>query len=374
MRNDWWAWEQVTAGVEKSGMACDHYVRFADDFALAKSLGHNAHRLSIEWSRIQPAAGAWDAQAIEHYREVLRSLRKSGLTSFVTLHHFTNPVWIAEKGGWEQASTIGYFTLYAERMAAEFGDLVDFWLTINEPIVYATQSYWHKRWPPQRRSVRSVSKVTRHMAAAHRAVYIALHRILPGAKVGLPHSFLGYFPDSLQRWEDRAVAAAYTFWYNDLFLHMTRGHHDFLGVNYYFSVTKKWQWWPMRVLDSSWVGPTSDMGWPIRPEGLLAILLRLKRYQLPIYITENGIADAADRRRAEFLRSHLRAVEDAQQRGVDVRGYLHWSLLDNFEWAEGFRPRFGLVHVDNATQLRTPRASAHVFKAIIHQAQLQLAG
>jgi beta-glucosidase len=369
--NDWWAWEQAT-GAEKSGKACDHYARFADDFVLAKKLGHNAHRISIEWSRIQPRQGVWDREALEHYRAVLGNLRQIGLTSFVTLHHFTNPSWIAEKGGWERASIIGYFTQYVERLTAELGELVDFWLTLNEPIVYATQSFWHKKWPPQRRSIKSVLAVMRHMAAAHRAAYFVIHTRLPGAKVGLPHSYIGYFPQRPSRWEDRAAAAAYNFWYNDLFLYMTRGHHDFLGVNYYFSVTKKWQWWPMRILDVSWTGPTSDMGWPIRPEGLLAILLRLRRYRLPVYITENGIADAADSMRADFLRSHLRMVEKAQAQGVDVRGYLHWSLMDNFEWAEGFRPRFGLLNVDFATQARTPRASAYVFKAIINQAQSRL--
>jgi beta-glucosidase len=170
---------------------------------------------------------------------------------------------------------------------------------------------------------------------------------------------------------DQRAARLAAWWFNHRFLVMTRGAHDFVGVNYYFSSYKQWQWRPPFITTIPTTEPTSDLGWPIDPTGLTQVLLELKRYKLPIYITENGVADAADTKRADFIRDHLRAVERAQAAGADVRGYLHWSLIDNFEWDLGFAPRFGLVAVDYATQKRTPRRSAYVYKAIIEQANRQ---
>jgi beta-glucosidase len=150
---------------------------------------------------------------------------------------------------------------------------------------------------------------------------------------------------------------------------LIRGHQDFLGVNYYFTAYKMFDAARWRVADKPWKGPVSDLGWPIRPEGLLEVLREFRRWGVPLYVTENGVADERDVVRADYIRRHLQAVEQAQQEGIDVRGYFHWSLLDNFEWAEGFRPRFGLVAVDFATQERKPRASAYVYRAIIQRAR-----
>jgi beta-glucosidase len=186
------------------------------------------------------------------------------------------------------------------------------------------------------------------MARAHRIAYRLLHRHIGGARVGIANSVIAYAPD--QRLAD--------WWYNHLFFALTRGTHDYLGLNYYFS--SRWE---------AWGGPRSDMGWPINPQGLTQVVLAAKRYRLPIYITENGIADAADRQRATFIQDHLRAIERAQARGADVRGYFYWSLLDNFEWADGFTPRFGLVAVDYKTMRRTIRPSAWAYKAIIDQSR-----
>lgn len=202
--------------------------------------------------------------------------------------------------------------------------------------------------------------------------YREIHRQRPQAMVGVAHNMIAWRPGRPTSRMDLRLTNLYRWWYNHRFFQMTARTHDFMGVNYYFSSTKKWQGWPPRVLDEPWGGPRSDMGWPIDPAGLAEVLLELKRYRKPIYITENGLADAADRQRADFLRSHLRAVEHAQGQGADVQGYLHWSLLDNFEWDHGFAPRFGLVEVDYSSMKRTPRPSAYVYKAIIEQANLHL--
>jgi len=348
--NDWWAWEQQTAGIKCSGRASDHYHRFKEDFALARSLGHNAHRLSLEWSRIEPERGQLYQPALAHYREVLEELKRQRLTSFVTLHHFTNPLWLAEAGGWERRESVELFANYVKMVVENLGDLVDFWVTINEPVVYALEAYWHKRWPPQKRSAPAVWQVVRHMAAAHRRAYQIIHRAWVGARVGLAKHLIAY--SAKQTFKD--------YWFNHYFFTLVGEKQDFIGVNYYFADQ-----------DKLGGGPKSDIGWPIYPAGLTQVLLYMKRYKLPIYITENGLADVRDSQRADFIRDHLRAVEAAQAQGVDVRGYLHWSLLDSFEWDKGFEPRFGLIEVDRATMERRIRPSAYVYKAIIESAKSQ---
>lgn len=353
VHNDWWAWEREGVARAKSGQAADHYNRFREDFALASQLGHTAQRFGIEWSRVEPKRGSWDEREITHYREVLQELRRLRLVSFVTLHHFTNPVWLAQAGGWENPETVERFGRYVEKVVAELGELVDFWITINEPMVYVLKGYWEGVWPPGIRARASLAqlggplrvlRVLRNLARAHRLAYQVIHERLAAAQVGMAQHFVAGLP-WLSDW-----------WFNQRFLRTTVGTHDFIGVNYYFPRV------PM-----GWQGSRSDMGWPIQAAGLTDVLLSVRQYQKPIYVTENGVADAQDRLRADFIRDHVRAVEAAQAKGADVRGYLHWSLLDNFEWDKGFGPRFGLVEVDYRTMERRVRPSARVFQAIIQQ-------
>lgn len=370
IHNDWWEWEKATSGIERSGVAADHFNRYAEDFALAQQLGHTAHRLSLEWSRLELAPNKWNRSAVDHYRAVLGELKRHNMKTFVTLHHFSNPLWLAKRGGWVNSDTPEAFEKYVRFAAQHFGDLVDFWITINEPIVYATVSYWHKRWPPQHRSMREVLRVIKHMARAHRRAYRALHEITPRVPVGIAKNLIAYLPEEAGHLDDQIIARVEDWWFNHRFFSLTgRSTHDFIGANYYFTTKQRVSLFPPSLKSVPWEGPTSDLGWPIRPEGLTHVLLEMKRYNKPIYITENGLADAADSRRADFIRSHLRAVEAAQAQGADVRGYLHWSLLDNFEWADGFAPRFGLIEVDYKTLERKIRPSAYAYKAIIEQAR-----
>ncbi|MEK7557020.1 MAG: family 1 glycosylhydrolase [Patescibacteria group bacterium] len=356
VHNDWWAWEKATPGMEHSSKATDHYHRFREDFALAKSLGHTAHRLSIEWSRIQPAPNTWNQREIAHYRDVLTELRRLGLKSFVTLHHFTNPIWVSQQGGWENPHTPILFAEYTDKIANELGDLVDFWITLNEPVVYLNQVGWKGAWPPVaeksptpaslwKRTTR-VLRMRSMFAQAHKLAYKIIHQHFPQAQVGIANVFTTT-TTPLRKW-----------WWNTMFFQATTGAHDFIGVNYYSPPHNKN---PHNL--------RSDTGAPIYPEGLTEILLSLGSFQLPIYVTENGLADSQDKLRANFIRSHLRAVEVAQAQGAHVLGYLHWSLLDNFEWDLGFTPRYGLVEVNYQTLERKPRPSAYVYKAIIEQSQ-----
>lgn len=369
IHNDWWEWEQRDKAADRSGRACEHYQRYRDDFALAKQLGHTAHRLSIEWSRVELRRGEYNQAAITHYREVLHALRDCGLQSFVTLHHFTNPIWLARLGGWEHPRAALYFSQYVQTIVEALGDLVDFWITINEPNIYALKGYWEGSWPPgKRHDWRAVERVTRHLAAAHQQAYATIHRAYPQARVGIAHSCIAFLP-ARQTLLDRAVVAFHRWYYNHRFFQLTRQAHDFIGINYYLAAGRKFATtFPFFAATALPFPQTESLHWSIYPQGLTNLLLDFKRYQLPIYITENGLPDSSDELRPEFIRAHVRAIEAAQRQGVPVQGYLHWSLLDNFEWAEGFGPRFGLVEVDFATQERKPRRSAYVYKAIIEQA------
>jgi len=369
LHSDWWKWEKETPETVHSGAAADQYNRFAEDFRLAKDLGHTAHRLSLEWSRLEVEPGKWNERAIAHYREVLTALRKAGLSSFVTLHHFTNPQWFSARGGWLNRDAPMHFRRYSAMAADRFGDLVDYWVTINEPMVFATQSYWRKRWPPQMGSYFALRSVINHLASAHELAYQELHAHTPDAQVGVAKHVVAYVPSENATWTGRQVAALQDSWFNHQFFTKTPDSHDFIGVNYYFHQRpQSVSLFPPTVHKQEWQGPVSDMGWPIWAEGLGHALRSMSRYRKPLFVTENGLADAVDSRRPDFIRDHLRAVEKVQQEGVDVRGYLHWSLLDNFEWDHGFKPRFGLVAVDYETQERKPRPSAYVYKAIIEQA------
>lgn len=369
VHNDWWQWERSDRNRPCSGLAADHYHRYPEDFALARKLGHNAHRVSLEWSRIELEPGEWNPKAINHYRDVLKAMKREGLSSFVTLHHFTNPRWFAEKGGWLQPDAPILFNRYVKKVVEELGDLIDYWITINEPMLYAGLSYWQKRWPPQHRSLRETLSVVRRMAQAHQNAYRTIHKLYPGALVGIANHIIDCEPARNFSWMDRVAVKVTDWWFNRYFYRLTLGAHDFLGVNYYAVSRLRGVMQPPFIAQAPQNVTTSDLGWSIRPDGLTKALVGLKRYSLPIYITENGLADKQDTQRADFIRSHLRAIEAAQVHGVDVRGYLHWSLLDNFEWDLGFEPRFGLVAVDYKTMERSPRPSAYAYKAIIEQAK-----
>jgi beta-glucosidase len=366
--NDWWAWEHSSARHQalrrlgrhpeayESGKACDHFHRFEEDFDLAKALHHNAHRFSIEWSRIEPKENEWDRSAIDHYREVLLALRAREVIPLVTIHHFTNPRWFSERGGWVRRDAPTIFARYVARIAEDLGDLVPYWITINEPSAYVAQGYLVGEWPPCERNPLRAFIVIEHLAQAHKMSF-AILRGRTRARIGIAYSFRAWFPlratPSDQALEPLAERLTWRW-----FLDKIRNELDFIGVNYYFA-NRVGIRFGKPVLRGCGATLRSDMGWDICPNGLERVLTHVSRaYGKPLIVTENGLADADDSRRARFIFDHLNAVRRAMDNGADVRGYLHWSLLDNFEWAEGFAPRFGLVAVNYATMERQPRKSA----------------
>lgn len=394
--NDWWLFEQQPGAIwhgDRSGRACDWWRDTQADFDLMAEMGHNTHRLSVEWSRIEPEEGVFDPAAMTRYRKMLEGLRRRGIEPMVTLFHFTTPLWLARQGGWRNPAAVRYFRRFVHHTAAHLGDLVTLWCTINEPNVYAALGYLLGEHAPGERSLALYFRVLRHLLQAHAAAYRVIHALDGRAQVGLVKNVQIFEPmnpgNRAMAWASRLVDQGF----NEITFRALKegrlrfplglgpGTHgplvdslDFVGLNYYSR---------QRVVlpggrnsdGRGFLRPTpgaevSDDGrngtyGEIYPEGLYRALERVAGLRKPIYITENGLPDADDDQRPRFLLAHLVQIQRFIANGGDVRGYYHWSFTDNFEWAEGWALRFGLVALDEATQVRTCRPSAGLFSDIV---------
>lgn len=372
---DWWEWEK-RAAKEESGEACRHYQLYAQDFDLAKSLNHNAHRLSIEWSRVEPEEGKFCEREIAHYRDVILALKERGLEPMVTLHHFTNPQWLVKKDGWENKKTVDYFLRYAQKVAEALAEFVRYWITINEPMVYVYHAYILGVWPPQKTSFFASRKVENNLAIAHIRAYRILHGIYKKRKLNPPFVSIAKntqaFVPCRPILKDKFAAYLRDKWYNFRFIDRIIRHKslDYIGINYYSRQVAEVKNWSLRhlILDvcknNHHPLKKNSLGWDIYPEGLYRLLLKFRKYNLPIIIAENGICTADDNLRWEYIAGHLRYIYRAIAQGAKITGYLYWSLLDNFEWDKGFRPRFGLIEVDYKTYRRSIRESAKKFALV----------
>lgn len=343
-----------------SGEAISHYHRFTDDFDLAKKMNMNAWRFSIEWSRFQPnSADEWNEEASEHYRRYITELHRRGLEPVVTLFHFTLPVWFADMGGFERRGNVKYFVAFAEKVLKELGPNVKYIITINEPEVYATESYLRGHWPPQRQSLKSTHAVLNNLALAHRRIAKIAHETSRRFKISIAKNSAFVYPGD-DAWLTVRSAAWRQFVQDDYFLRKVVKHCDYLGVNYYFS---------SRVYGYREHNPNdrvSDLGWDLQPADISRVIERLyEKYKLPILITENGIADASDELRQWWLSQTLVAMVKVVKANIPLIGYLHWSLTDNFEWDKGFWPQFGLFKVDYTSGARSPRKSALWYARIL---------
>jgi beta-glucosidase len=391
--SDWWQWEQA-AGRVRSGSAVDHFQRVDEDQALLSDLGVSDARLSIEWSRIEPREGVIDRAAIAHYRREIDGLLARGIRPLITLQHFTLPQWVRVHGGFEWSrmpEAFARFSLLVYREIAPTG--VD-WLTINEPTISVMFGYLQGVHPPgEKRSFRDVLPVLKSMAAAHAAAYHALHneakRKGSNIRVTMVHHLRTMDPWSSLNPMDHMITSvgheAFNWGMIDAletgFLKLEvpgmisfeeevpglRGTQDFLAINYYSGDLLSFSFMNGFEQHSREQATKSDIGWDIYPEGLTRLLIEAsERYpSRSIMITENGVADSNDLLRAQFLRDHIAAVSAAMAAGARIEGYCHWTLLDAFEWNEGFVPRFGLYSVDPATFERRARPSAHVYREMI---------
>lgn len=335
-----------------SGEATDHYNKFQLDFDIAKKLRFTALRTGVEWSRIEPEQGVFDAKEIDHYKTYFSELKKRGITPVITLWHWTMPDWFAKKGGFEKRTNVKYFTRYVTRITKELGIYFNYVITINEPTVYAAYSYHEQLWPPQKGSKIATVRVLRNLAIAHNKAYKVIKKQRPKAKVGLAHNCASFYAgdDSAIT---RTVVKLLDLLENRIFINRVRRKQDFFGLNYYFA---------NRVIGTRVHNPTehtNDAGWSMEPDKLQPLVEHMyKKYKRPIIITESGVADMHDQYRKWWITESIKALDGAIKNGVPVLGYIHWSLLDNFEWEKGFWPRFGLVEIDYKTQKRTVRPSA----------------
>lgn len=388
--NDWWQWEQKPGTILKqhrSGAACNWWENAEADLDRAAELGTNAHRLSVEWSRIEPEPSAFDRQALDRYRQILQALHERNIEPMVTLHHFANPLWLVEKGDFSSDLVVDYFQRYTARVAGALGDLVSQWITINEPVVYVLMRYLEGAFPqPRHKGWGAARRALRNLLRCHAAAYHTIKEAQPEALVSVAKNFvvLEAYPGAgrLNRWWARRLAWLHNDWWMEAMadgrlrwplgqgrIEQLAGTFDFTAVDYYSRFYTRFP----RLYEREWpadaVVSDGDYG-EVYPAGLFRVLKHVRRYKKPIYITENGVPDAADRLRPGFLLSHLREVWRAISFNWPIMGYYHWSLVDNFEWDRGWTQRFGLIAMDPDTQERSLRDSGRLYGEICHSQSL----
>ncbi len=387
--NNWYRWEQEGHTKHKAGLACDWWGgRWREDFDRAAEGGQNAHRFSVEWSRIQPTPDTWDEEAIEKYRAMLRGLHERGITPMVTLHHFTDPLWLYDSCGWEREDIVALFEKFVRKIVGALKEYVNLWCTINEPNVYAFGGYLLGDFPACSKGLKPTMKVMANMIRAHAAAYHAIHQIQPEARVGYALHFRpmvarnpwspldrlmrnirynGFnmgFPSALSTGVMRSPIG-------NVNIPEAKGTQDYLGLNYYSADTVWFDIKKSRELFSNSGFPKdadmSDTKFIANiPEGLYnTIKWAVYKYpDLPLIVSENGVEDADDHLRPRYIAQHLHQVWRAVNFNWPVRGYFHWSLVDNFEWERGWTQRFGLWGLDIETQKRIKRPSVDFYAAI----------
>lgn len=371
VNSDWWAWEREYAGKpngprEMSGFACDSYNRYKEDFKFAQELNHNVHRMSIEWGRIEPQEGKFNEEEIEHYRNVLKSIKSHGMKTFVTLWHFTLPQWLREQKGWGNFKTPYYFARYATLIAERLGEDIDFFITFNEPHVYLALRHVIKIWIPYKHSTfLDFFEGWFGILKGHKEAVKAIKKVNHTFKVGICENIMCIEPKRAVWW-NYILCELRKLFQHKIFLHFALKNCDFIGINYYFhDVVGIRNFFLKKDSLENKRGEVSDWGWEIYPEGIYKVVKEIAKFKKPIYITENGIADATDTKRESFIVRHLYWLHKAIDEGIDVRGYIYWTLLDNFEWAEGYIRKFGLIEVDRSHNLdRKIRPSAYTYAKI----------
>src|SRR5258706_3563466 len=387
--NNWHKWEEEGHTANKSGLAADWWGgRWREDFDRAAETGQNAHRLSVEWSRIQPTPDSWDEDALEKYRTMLRGLKDRGMTAMVTLHHFTDPLWLMERGGWENIEVVSLFEKFTRKVVDALKEYVRLWCTINEPNICALIGYSAGTFPPGKKSLKLSAGVMGNMIRGHAAAYRAIHELQPEARVGYALHYRPMVPRLSWSPLDRLVR---NIRYNEFNMGFpsaissgvmrlpvwnqnipeAKGTQDYLGLNYYsvdtvwFEISR-----PAELFSSGGYPKDADMSGnnflPNIPEGNFSSIKWIDRTDphLPIIITENGVEDADDHMRPRYLAQHLHQVWRAVNFNWPVKGYFHWSLVDNFEWERGWTQRFGLWGLDVDTQKRIRRPSVDLYAEI----------
>ena len=380
---DWWEWEKQGKTNEQSGTACDYWNQYEKDHDLLQKLGVRIFRTSIEWARIEPEEGVFSAEAINHYREILGDLKKRNIKTQVTLWWWTSPIWFQKKYGFHRRASIDIFSRYVEKATSELGDLIDIFTVFNEPMVPLGQGFLGGIFPPGFKNPCKFIRAVNHVAAAHKKSYEIIHRIKPEAQVGITYLYnwyesegSGFFLNAINR-----IAQ----WYRiGLLGNKIKDYQDYIGINYYRLGKIRFDMKNIK-LDSrhqTYFGFTIEedsnnpMRWITYAKGMKLVLEEAyEKYKKPIFITENGTptnAGIEDDNRVEYIKTHLVEVHKCIERGIPVLGYNYWSLLDNFEWLDGYRPRFGLVEIDFSTLERKPRKSFYEYAKICKENALEI--
>jgi beta-glucosidase len=362
-------WEHIRKRAEDpdnyvSGCGIDHYNRYEEDFDLLKKLRLNSFRFGIEWSRLEPKEGQWNEEAVEHYREYINELNARGIEPMLNIWHWTAPTWFTDRGGFKKGANLHYFDRFVEKIAHEYGKSLTYVISLNEPNVYTSFSYLTGAWPPQEKNLWNASWVYWHLTRSHKRAYKILKKYNPKVQVGIAGQLANIQAKRPHNLFDEISTKSMRYVWNWWFLRRIRHQQDFIGVNYYFTdyYTGLFQRRNPKV-------PLNDLGWYMEPEGLYPLLTRVwARFKKPIIITETGLADENDEYRVWWIQETIVAMQRAMSEGVDLRGYYYWSLLDNFEWAYGWWPKFGLVSVDRQHGMkRAVRPSAKWFAAVIEK-------
>jgi len=391
--NNWYAWEQEPGRIiqgHKSGLACDWWNgRWREDFQRAAEGAQTAHRLSVEWSRIQPTPDRWDEEALDRYLEMIRGLVELNITPMVTLHHFTEPLWLAEIGGWENEAAVEYFEKFVRKVVQTLKDYVNLWCTLNEPNGYVTQGVVLGIFPPGKKDIRLAFPFICNLVKAHAAAYHAIHSIQPQARVGMAIYYRSLRPAKPWLPLDHLIVNLQDKMFNDSFpraakdgvvrfltfkrrIPEAKGTQDFLGVNYYtrdyvtFNLLR-----PQELFSRRYFRPGAELSTTgfiaNEPLGMFEALKWGLNYRVPMYVTENGVEDADDHLRPRYLAEHIHQMWRAVNFNWPIKGYFHWSLIDNFEWERGWTQRFGLWELDVETQARHKRPSADLYADICRE-------
>ncbi len=390
--SNWSVWEQQPGRIihgDKAGLACDWWNgRWREDFQRAAEGNQTAHRMSVEWSRIQPTPDRWDEEAINRYIEMVRGLKELNLTPFITLHHYSDPQWFVELGGWEKDDAYQYYERYVRKVVQALKDYASLWCTFNEPNGYATQGFIIGSFPPGKKNFRLGFQVMVNITRAHAAAYHAIHQIQPEARVGMANYYLSLSPAKSWSPLDRlGVSLLRNF--NTVFPNAARdgivrflnkrarvpeavNTQDYLGIDYYtrdyvsFDLFDPADFFTRRFFRKDAELSTTKF-LANEPLGMFEALKWGLRFNLPIMITENGIDDADDHLRPKFMVQHIHQVWRAVNFNWPVKGYFHWTLVDNFEWERGWSQRFGLWELDYDTQARHKRPSAGLYAEICRE-------
>jgi beta-glucosidase len=376
---DWHLWEKER-NLESCGLACNHYDLFPHDFQLARQLQLNSLRLSLEWARIFPEPSGFCDRGIQHYHQVVDSLLTHDLKPLITLHHFTNPLWFAREGGWMQARNVDHFLAYVRQAVESLKDKVEMWVVLNEPLVYIYNGFIQGIWPPGEKSLFSARKALDNLLAAYYLGYQEIKRIYaqtekrPAISLAKNLRIFQGCPLSLHMLNSLSAGIRSKCFNFSLLDHLAKkGKLDFLAINYYCKEYTRFEGLVGAECTHRFHGERkNELGWNVYPQGLYEVLMRLKRFNLPVFIAENGTAELGDAEYGSYLLSHLKAMARAYSEGVDVSGYFWWSLLDNFEWDKGFGPRFGLIEVDYKTYSRNIRPFAHTYAGICRQNAIEI--